>query len=96
MREFDRTKMEYPSVRTRYSKVNITETSVPPECADLSAFDPALVAHAEKIAGESGAEIITTVDVGETVFSGKGFPMILGVRPVAVLSISMTLPQSGA
>ena len=52
MREFDRTKMEYPSVRTRYSKVNITETSVPPECADLSAFDPALVAHAEKIAGE--------------------------------------------
>ena len=61
---FDRTKMLYPPLAERYSKVNITEASVEPKPVSLDGFDKDLVSHCEKIAEEiraareSGAAVV--------------------------------------
>ena len=65
---FDRTRMEYPPLAERYSKVNITEASVPPEKVDLASFDPELVARCEKIA----EEIVAAKERGASVICAFG------------------------
>ena len=64
VKQFDRSLMEYPSVATRKSKVDIVKTSVEPKVYDLSKYDKSLVEHCGKIAEEivsakkSGAAVV--------------------------------------
>ena len=65
---FDRTKMVFPPLSDRYSKVSITESSVEPTTVSLDGFDSGLVSHCEKIA----EEIISAKENGAAVVCAFG------------------------
>lgn len=52
MAEFDRSKMVYPPLRERYSKVSVLESGVPAEKVPLDQYGADLIKYAETVAGE--------------------------------------------